>query len=276
MLWTRGTGRSAPRKPERVVDRLRFGLRDRLTKVVSIDGGDGAYRFACANRQEVLRAKTLFVKEEGTCSWLRETLREGDVFFDIGASIGLYTLIAARALAGKGRVYAFEPQVANFEHLCTNLLLNETGPAVVPLSIALNDEEGLFDFNYAIWSPGASASQLIDRSSVQAGLSELKYAAPVDQLVERGWLPAPTVLKLDVDGREPQILKGMARLFASARRPRSIQVEIQKGDKGDVVPLMQSMGYRMGHHHLTMGGKSKMARGKTLAEIAYNAVFVPI
>ena len=269
------TGRSAPRKPERVIDRLRFGLRNRLTKTVIVRDEHGEFRFACSNRQEVLRAKTLFVKEEGTCAWIRETLRPGDVFFDVGANIGLYTLIAARQLNAQGRVYAFEPHAASFQHLCTNLLINRLGPSVVPLSIALNDKEGLLDFNYAIWQAGASASQLVDQTGPQAGLMELKYAAPIDALVERGWLPPPTAVKLDVDGREPEILKGMARLFASPRRPLSVQVEIQKGDRGDVIALMQSMGYRMERHHLTMAGKYKLAHGRTLRDIAYNGVFAP-
>jgi FkbM family methyltransferase len=275
MLWSRGDGRRAPRKPERVVDRLRFAARDGLTKVVTVANGGESYKFACTNRIEVFRAKTLFVKEEGTWAWIRNTVRPGDVFYDIGANIGLYTLAAARRVGDKGRVFAFEPHAASFERLCANLLLNGVTGCTTPLSIAPNDGEGFFDFHYAGWQSGASSSQLIDRPGTTIGLRELKYGVPVDLLVERGWLPHPDVVKLDVDGREPHIISGMARLLASPRRPRSVQVEIQKGDAGGVLPLMAAMGYRMEHHHLTMSGKSKVARGKTLQEIAYNAVFVP-
>lgn len=275
MFSIKSSGRSKPRKPERVIDRLRFGLRDCLTKIVSVENSGGALHFACSNRLEVFRAKTLFIKEEGTCTWIRETVRSDDIFYDIGANIGLYTVMAAQQVNGTGRVFAFEPHAASFQHLCTNLFLNGIVSSVVPLSIALNDTEGLYDFRYANWQAGASSSQLIDQVGSGTGLAELKYSAPLDVLIERGWIPAPNVVKLDVDGREPNILTGMARLFASPQRPRSVQVEIQKGDRGGTLPLMQAMGYRMERHHLTMAGKSKMARGRALEEIVYNAVFVP-
>lgn len=275
MVWSKCDGRSAPRKPERVVDRLRFAARDGLTKIVTVESGGESYRFACTNRIEVYRAKTLFVKEEGTWAWIRNTVRPGDVFYDIGANIGLYTLAAARHVGENGRVFAFEPHAASFERLCANLLLNDVAGRATALSIAPNDSEGFFDFHYAGWQSGASASQLADQPRTTIGLCELKYAAPIDLLVERGWLPRPDIVKLDVDGREPHIIRGMTRLLGSQDRPRSVQVEIQRRDEGGVLPLMAAMGYRVDHHHLTMSGKSKLARGKSLQDIAYNAVFVP-
>ena len=44
---------------------------------------------------------------------------------------------------------------------------------------------------------------------------------------------------------------------------------------GGAIALMQSMGYRMVHHHLTKAGKYKLAHGRTLQDIAYNGVFAP-
>jgi hypothetical protein len=57
---------------------------------------------------EHYRADTYATKEPETIEWLRENLRDGDSFYDVGANIGLYSLYAAK-LQPRCRVFAFEP-----------------------------------------------------------------------------------------------------------------------------------------------------------------------
>ena len=59
-------------------------------------------------------------KEPWTVAWLDDSVRPGDVVYDIGANVGVFSLIAAANLDGQGSVVAFEPGYANFSRLCEN------------------------------------------------------------------------------------------------------------------------------------------------------------
>jgi hypothetical protein len=63
-------------------------------------------------------------KEAETIDWIATFFKEGDIFFDIGANVGAYSLVASKFYNGKIMIYAFEPGFANFVQLCKNILLN--------------------------------------------------------------------------------------------------------------------------------------------------------
>lgn len=269
-------GKTKPNKYIRVTGRLRFELRDRLEQAVTVvEQGRKDLTFLCDNRDEVWRVMTLLVKEEGTIEWLRKNAGPDTIFFDIGANIGLYTIYGASLVGKSGHVFAFEPHAVNFAHLIKNVNANKFNEQVSALSLALFDESGLFPFSYFDWAAGASKNQIENGEGATGVFRELKYAAVLDELIDSGRLPAPHLIKIDVDGVEAQIIRGMKRLMQSNRRPLSIQVEIQKGDNGDIAALMEGQGYKLDHRHFTMAGKNKLRRGLTLDRIAHNCVFVP-
>jgi len=269
-------GKMAPRKLWRVIDRLRFGLRDRLTAEITVVDGARSYRFACTNRFEVWRAATMMIKEEGTIEWLRGAIRPDDVLYDIGANIGLYSIFAGVQMGGGGRVYAFEPHAVNFTHLCRNIMANGLAETVTPVSVALNDGPAFSTFHYLQWDAASSFSQFGDvADDFPTKFVELKYGCALDEMLSAGALPPPTLIKIDVDGNEPKVLRGMEGLLKGPRKPRSVQVEIPKGDGDGIGALMKAMGYELAHRHFTMSGKKKLARGLSHDDVAHNAVFVP-
>ena len=72
---------------------------------------------------------------------LRQILLPGDIFWDIGANIGFYTLTASPLVRPEGRVVAFEPASHAWQSLTTNLSLNQSDN-VQPVQIALSDGSG--------------------------------------------------------------------------------------------------------------------------------------
>ena len=70
--------------------------------------------------------------------WLDKTLHDGDVFFDVGANVGIYSLYAALRNP-KTKVYAFEPEYSNLHQLKQNILLNSLAETIFPYSLALYD-----------------------------------------------------------------------------------------------------------------------------------------
>ncbi len=101
----------------RLDDQQWLKLRNQLVQIVKVDDGQFTYRFRCETPFEMWRARTLLEKEEGTVRWIRNSVRDGEVFYDIGANIGLYTLLAGYRVGAVGGVYAFEPHVANVQSL---------------------------------------------------------------------------------------------------------------------------------------------------------------
>ncbi|UPG74275.1 FkbM family methyltransferase [Roseomonas gilardii subsp. gilardii] len=135
--------------------------------------------------------------------FLLHLLRPGDLFADIGANIGAYTVLAA-GVAG-AEVLAFEPSPATLPHLRDNLRLNDLEERVTLLPLALGDHPGTLRLSAR---RGAANRVLLEREeedSVQISVSTLDEILPHR---------TPLLLKLDVEGYEARILAGAGRLLA--------------------------------------------------------------
>jgi FkbM family methyltransferase len=132
-------------------------------------------------------------------------LRPGDVVYDVGAHVGLYTLLSSGAVRADGHVYAFEPFARNLEylrrHIALNRLLNCT---VVDAAISDATSEQYFEP-----TEHDSAGHLSGSGSVRVRTVSL------DDFVfgSEGHRP-PTVMKINAEGAEMDVLKGGRRTIA--------------------------------------------------------------
>lgn len=246
-----------------------------MLEVVKVDG----LRFVCSDALEVWRAKSLLTKEKGTIDWLRRNLRSGSVFCDIGANIGVYTLYAARLVGESGTVVACEPHIANAASLIRNVLSNRFEDRVKVITCSIGDSDEVADFNYNLINPGSSGSQL-GHSNDENGKSftpvlvETKSVVTLDTLLmTRSVIPYPTLVKIDVDGNEALVLRGMTRLLLSDRAPRSIQVEVHSSTKDQINKVMEESGYRFVRRHYTENGLARIQSGENPAVVPHNSIF---
>lgn len=234
--------------------------------------------FRCSNKTEVSRAMTLWTKEEGTMSWLDRETRTGDVFLDIGANIGIYSLAAGHRVGPNGRVIAVEPHKVNVVSLMHNVLANHFEDRIQVLSAPLAEKPAIEQLQYRRLDAASTGSQYggstktVDFDPV---VSEVCNGTSFDELLSSGAFPSPNLIKIDVDGIELRILKGMRKMLNSEQRPRSVQVEINVGENDDIVDFMQTCGYTLVERHLTKQGKKLLAKGQDMAVIAHNAIFEP-
>ncbi|MFH2204199.1 MAG: FkbM family methyltransferase [Elusimicrobiota bacterium] len=198
---------------------------------------------------EHYRAETYASKEPGTLDWLDAELREGDVLYDVGANIGLYSLYAAQRAPGCA-VFAFEPEAQNFAHLCRNIHRNGL-TQIVPVCVPLSDREEFARLHVTDMAAGTAFHSLHAPSTqrsdgVRSVLEQGALATSLDHMTEKLGLPAPSLLKLDVDGHELQIVKGMRSLLGSGKI-RSLMVEINgeiEGESASPIPkLLTECGY---------------------------------
>jgi FkbM family methyltransferase len=191
------------------------------------------------SRAEIMSRLRPGAKEPWTVRWIEETVGPGDVLYDVGANVGSYSLIAAAQAAENLRVVAVEPGYASYAALCDNVALNGFDDRITPLPVLLSDRTGLTDLAYRSVEPGA-AEHLLEPGATAA------YRQPVlsfrlDDLVSQIGLPAPTLLKIDVDGAEAPVLAGAPLTLASPAL-RSILVEVRHDLSEEIVRLLEEAG----------------------------------
>ncbi len=139
--------------------------------------------------------------------------QEGMCVFDVGANIGYYTLLAARAVGPSGRVYAFEPEPHNFELLTRNVAENGF-TNVRPVNAAVSNRAGvvrlhLDDANFGAHSFDPGSVRNSSGRSVEAETVRLDDFADEARAFEAGVL-----VKVDVQGAEGLVVEGGRRLLA--------------------------------------------------------------
>jgi FkbM family methyltransferase len=165
---------------------------------------------------------------------LLTNIREGDLVWDVGANVGLYTRLFVDRVGRDGKVIAFEPSPRAFAQLQSSFA---TEPSVILQEVALSDFDGEADFFVA-----ERGSTVTDSLVFHSGNS-----ASIRTSVKRGdsmCSNAPAIIKIDVEGAELEVLKGMTEtlrtpglrgvfvevhfLALAQRGMRTAPVEIQK------------------------------------------------
>ncbi len=136
-------------------------------------------------------------------------IRAGDVFYDIGANVGFYTLFASHFVQGSGYVYAFEPFPANADLIDKHIQINHLSNCRL-FRLAVSDKSDRVRFQEGL-------SDGMGRIDEQGNLEV--EAISLDTLIEREALRPATILKIDVEGAELSVLKGASRLLQT-QRPR--------------------------------------------------------
>jgi FkbM family methyltransferase len=157
------------------------------------------------------------LKEPWTIAWIESCLAKGEVFYDIGANTGVYSLLAAKLHGPDLRIVAFEPAFASFTDLNRNVVLNGVERQVTSLPLALSDRDQLLAFGFRNLEAGAAMHGSEDDAGKGGeGASHVLpvLARPLDALVESLGLPVPKHVKIDVDGGELEVLAGGARTLA--------------------------------------------------------------
>lgn len=166
-------------------------------------------------------AGLILVAERRSLAWLSgrvepevqgvlvEQVRPGATFVDVGASIGFFTLLAGRLVGPGGSVVAFEPQRDAASSLRRNAALN--GFAMVEVvETAVGAQTG----EASLRGLGKATAYIVDDGEWDGGTLRVKTTTLDDHFTEP--VRAPVMVKIDVEGHEREVLRGMTRLLEEA------------------------------------------------------------
>lgn len=195
------------------------------------------------------RARTLLTKEPDTIAWIDDCVGEGDVFYDIGANIGVFSLYAAKKRGAS--VIAFEPFAGNYETLNKNIYLNGLSSTITALNLAAHDEVALSKLHVSQFKAGKAGNSF----SLAIGSNHEEYEAefeqgmigmPIDRFIEMFDAPFPNHIKIDVDGNEPNVVDGMRGVLKN-KALKSIAIELNPIDRdidNSIMKIIEENGFK--------------------------------
>ena len=194
----------------------------------------------------------IFVRdfEKNERAFVNSFLRPGDIFFDIGANIGLFTVLGAAKVAPQGSVHAFEPLREPAENLRKNVRINNMSKLVLVNCFGLSDKKGV----QKIWQceEGFSAFSSMGKPILDTGsrMTEIEVKVEMlDHYVDAHKISQIALIKMDVEGWEHKVLEGASRTL-TAQSP-VILIEFTDGAAANagsstlaLRQKLESMGYR--------------------------------
>jgi FkbM family methyltransferase len=150
--------------------------------------------------------------EPGLYARMKSTIREGMSVIDIGANVGTYTLLALQSIGSSGRVISYEPTPRVFDILKNNVQINgfiESGRADLRQKAVSDGSKSRSQF---FTSSNTLMNSLYgeDRASIPLGVIDVETVSLDQDLAD---LPRLDVIKIDAEGAEPMILRGMQRII---------------------------------------------------------------
>ncbi len=197
------------------------------------------------------RGRTHLTKEPGTIAWING-FDNGDIFYDIGANIGVYSLYAA--VEKNAKVYSFEPSPFNFATLSRNIVLNNLSENIHAFCAALSDKTVLDCLHMSSIQAGAA------HTGFQTALNE--FGLPLnavhaqatlgfrmDDFISLFGAPNPHYIKIDVDGAEKLVISG-ATITLQHKNLKSILIELPARSEGKFPPVLDTImacGFELAH-----------------------------
>ncbi len=169
------------------------------------------------NAKDVGLSRDLFldgVREPIATKAVKKIIKKGDIVVDIGGNIGYYALLESRLVGEEGKVFAIEPVPDNFEVLNKNIELNKY-KNITTYRYAIGDEDGNSEINVGERRNSSSLREDV------GGYVKFIDKVPVKVFKLDTFLkdkPSPSFVRMDVEGYETEIIKGMEKTLSSSKK----------------------------------------------------------
>ncbi len=184
------------------------------------------------------------VWEPDISAWIRRTLRSGDGFIDIGANIGYYSLLASKLVGSHGVVVAVEPSPPIHSVLTRHIKLNRR-ENIRAVQAAAAETRGTLKLY-----PGSPGNIGKTTTIAREGESIEVPGLPLSDVLDENEIRRARIIKIDVEGAELHVLRGLTPLLGWMRKDLEIVMEITSTATDDpaksgeeIFSIMRSHGF---------------------------------
>lgn len=204
-----------------IILRARAWLRGPIEVTATATTGD---RFRCRPPDLIQMYLWLFdVWEPDLTTFIVERLHAGDGFIDVGANIGYFSALAARRVAPIGGVVAVEASPTVFALLTETVCTNNHTETVRCVNKAAAAQPGAIEL-FAGPDHNVGLTTTVPSRGFQ--LQGVVEALPLDELLTADEMRTARLVKIDVEGAEPEVLKGMSTFLEKCRNDAEILIEL--------------------------------------------------
>ncbi|MDJ0734025.1 MAG: FkbM family methyltransferase [Nostocaceae cyanobacterium] len=178
---------------------------------------------------------------------LSQYLQPGNIFYDIGANVGFFTIVAAKIVGSQGKVYAFEPEAENAKMVRWNAQLNNYNHVTV-VEKAVSRSTGVEQLWLAENSGGHTLASVGTISDAKETITV--NTVSIDELLQQKEIEPPTFVKIDVEGAEIDVLYGMSQTIKEYQPIIIYEVDDEKEEgllnkQKEIDDFLLSYGYKI-------------------------------
>ena len=202
--------------------------------------------------------------------FIEKTLKPGDVFIDIGANIGLYSLYASKLLGKDGKVISFEPYLTNYNRLKKNVSLNQSENIVLEkLAIFQNKTQISMFYDDKEANHGMASSYLTEYSC-----SEIVETVSLDVYLKNQSFTSIDLIKIDIEGGEYPALLGMKETLMKYQPKLLIEIDNEilintPYTEQQIIHYLSELGYKK--YNITINGE---ITDKAIDNNSKNCIFI--
>jgi len=211
-----------------------------IDSTLAVETPKGTLSFVLLGKTSGGRAMTVLTKQPATIEWI-DSFQPGSVFWDIGASVGVFSVYAA--LATNTRVVAFEPAAVNYYLLSANCEANKLHDRVDCLLVGVGRQRSIARLEVSQFRPARSFSFRGKRDQPYES-RQAAVVQSIDELVEEYGMPCPNYIKIDAPGASEDIIAGATRTFRR-NEVRQIHLEVRDTSKGGqrILEMLNQSGF---------------------------------
>jgi len=223
---------------------------DRTIVIKELEGGPKGVRLFVDLSDHVIGLNIVRGRyEQDGIHYVKTVLKAGDTAVDAGAHIGFFTMQMAAMVGPAGKVYAFEPLDPNADLLEQSIVENRFSDRIVFQRAAVGAASGTATLTFPVETLNSGGAYLL-RDGTLPLTGNVRKSVPLVALDDVALRRPVRLIKMDVEGAEPQVIRGAARLLKEDRpiilsELHPTQLERASGiDADEFLAELRGLGYR--------------------------------